>query len=153
MKGCLHANASLLNDTVFDSYTNFYTQMSSRIFTADLTLLARSAKSTASSGRRQNTLRKQQGYQLVSLTRFFFSLFCGLRNVTFSEGGLEGEVRVDINEHASGSRQGWHKTWMSWVRVARWDVGLSWVGFDSDISLHLPRQSERYRRSFCRKID
>jgi hypothetical protein len=85
--------------------------MSSRFFTADLTLLACSAKSTASSGRRQNTLRKPQGYQLVSLTRFFFFFFffslpLGLRNVTFSEGGLEGEVRVDFNEHASGSRQG-----------------------------------------------
>jgi hypothetical protein len=32
---------------------------------------------------------------------FFFSLFCGLRNATFSEG----EVRVDINEPATGLTQ------------------------------------------------
>jgi hypothetical protein len=32
---------------------------------------------------------------------FFFSLFCGLRNSTFSEG----EARVDINEPATGLTQ------------------------------------------------
>jgi hypothetical protein len=87
----------------------------------------RSAKSTGSG-------KTSYANGKVDINPFLLLLLLLLPPLWLEEFDLRKGVKPGLI--LTSPQQGWHKTGFSWVRVARWDVGLNrvWIGPNENIS-------------------